>query len=312
MIRDLTIEYRKNPIGIDEKPRFSWKLESEKQDVVQTSYQIQVVSGGQLMWDSGRVESDQSVLVPYKGAALKEMTVYQVQVSVWDNCGELGQVTGNFETGLMREENWNAKWITHTLPAEETACPVFVRSFSLDRPVKRARLYATACGVYEALINGRKTGDLFMAPGWTSYHHRLQYQTYDITELLEKDNEITVTVGNGWYKGELGFDARPNIYGDRTALLAMVRIEYEDGETICIGTDTDWHVETGEILFSEIYHGEIQDYTKERRQVESEVRHHKHSHLLFSVYKCICTSCRPQILCIKVSIFIQCFCISNN
>ena len=100
MIRDLTIEYRKNPIGIDEKPRFSWKLESEKQDVVQTSYQIQVVSGGQLMWDSGRVESDQSVLVPYKGAALKEMTVYQVQVSVWDNCGELGQVTGNFETGL--------------------------------------------------------------------------------------------------------------------------------------------------------------------------------------------------------------------
>lgn len=193
MIRDLTIEYRKNPIGIDEKPRFSWKLESEKQDVVQTSYQIQVVSGGQLMWDSGRVESDQSVLVPYKGAALKEMTVYQVQVSVWDNCGELGQVTGNFETGLMREENWNAKWITHTLPAEETACPVFVRSFSLDRPVKRARLYATACGVYEALINGRKTGDLFMAPGWTSYHHRLQYQTYDITELLEKDNEITVT-----------------------------------------------------------------------------------------------------------------------
>ena len=63
------------------------------------------------MWDSGRVKSDQSVLVPYKGAALKEMTVYQVQVSVWDNYGELGQVTGNFETGLMREENWNAKWI---------------------------------------------------------------------------------------------------------------------------------------------------------------------------------------------------------
>ena len=81
------------------------------------------------MWDSGRVESDQSVLVPYKGAALKEMTVYQVQVSVWDNCGELGQVTGNFETGLMREENWNAKWITHTLPAEETACPYLSAAF---------------------------------------------------------------------------------------------------------------------------------------------------------------------------------------
>ena len=105
MIRDLTIEYRKNPIGIDEKPRFSWKLESEKQDVVQTSYQIQVVSGGQLMWDSGRVESDQSVLVPYKGAALKEMTVYQVQVSVWDNCGELGQVQFILKSYRLKSRN---------------------------------------------------------------------------------------------------------------------------------------------------------------------------------------------------------------
>ena len=130
MIRDLTIEYRKNPIGIDEKPRVSWKLESEKQDVVQTNYQIQVVSGGRLMWDSGRVKSDQSVLVPYKGAALKEMTVYQVQVSVWDNYGELGQVTGNFETGLMREENWNAKWITHTLPAEDCMSGICPQLFS--------------------------------------------------------------------------------------------------------------------------------------------------------------------------------------
>lgn len=261
MLRELLIEYRENPLGIDEKPRFSWKLKSEKQNVVQKSYQIQVVSQGKLMWDSGRVESDQSVLVPYEGKELEPTTLYQVQVSVWDNYGEMGQAFGSFETGLMGEENWKAKWITHGLPKEETACPVFVRKFSVAKKVKSARLYATACGVYEASVNGKKAGDAFLAPGWTSYHKRIQYQTYDITSLLTEENEVAITVGNGWYKGELGFDARPDIYGGRTALLAMVQIEYEDGETEAIGTDENWTVETGVIRFSEIYHGETQDYT---------------------------------------------------
>lgn len=271
MIRDFRIEYRKNPLGIDEKPRFSWKLVSEKQDVVQTDYQIQVTNDGKMVWDSGRIKSDQSILVPWQGEALKPMAAYQVQVSVWDNYGELGQETGTFETGLMGEENWKAKWITHSFPKEETVCPVFVRRFLLKKPVKKARLYATACGVYEAHINGKKAGELFMAPGWTSYHHRLQYQTYDITELLEEENEIAVMVGNGWYKGELGFDAKPDNYGDRTALLAMLRIEYADGEIQCIGTDENWGVETREVLFSEIYHGETQDYTAERKQIGNAV-----------------------------------------
>lgn len=162
----------------------------------------------------------------------------------------------------MAEENWNARWITHTFPQEETACPVFVKRFTPEGPVKAARLYATACGVYEAEVNGKKAGDAFMAPGWTSYHHRIQYQTYDITELLKngEENEIAVTVGNGWYKGELGFDAKPDNYGSRTALLAMVRVVYEDGGVLTVGTDTDWETEIREIRFSEIYHGETQDY----------------------------------------------------
>lgn len=266
MLEELFIEYRENPLGIDERPRFSWKLKSEKQNVVQESYQIQVVSQEKLMWDSGRVESDQSVLIPYEGKTLEPMVSYQVQADVWDNYGEMSRISGNFETGLMGEENWKAKWITHGLPKEETACPVFVRRFSAVKKVKKARLYATACGVYEACINGKKAGDAFLAPGWTSYHNRLQYQAYDITSLLAQENEIAITVGNGWYKGEFGFDARPDIYGSRTAILAMVKIEYEDGEIVSIGTDSDWDVETGAIRFSEIYHGEIQDYTMEKKQ----------------------------------------------
>lgn len=267
MIRDFLIEYREQPLGIDEKPRFSWKLESNRKDVVQKGYQILVSGNGKLVWDSGIVESEQSVLIPYEGAELNPVTAYQVQVSVWDNYGEMGQASSIFETGLMGEENWKAKWITHELHQEETACPVYVRRFSAEKPVKAARLYATACGVYEAEINGKKAGNAFLAPGWTSYYKRLQYQTYDITALLKesgKENEIAVTVGNGWYKGELGFDAKPDNYGSKTALLAMIRIEYEDGEIAVIGTDTDWKVELGAISFSEIYHGEIQDFTRGR------------------------------------------------
>lgn len=274
MIRDFLIEYREHPLGIEERPRFSWKLESDRQNVVQKGYQIQVVSQGKLAWDSGMVESEQSVLVPYNGETLKPMTVYQVQVSVWDNYGKLGQASGSFETGLMEAENWKAKWITHELPQEETACPVYVRKFFAEKAVKAARLYATACGVYEAEVNGKKAGDAFMAPGWTSYHNRIQYQTYDITDLLAengKENKIAITVGNGWYKGELGFDAKPDNYGKKTALLAMLRMEYEDGEIVTLGTDTDWNVELGAIRFSEIYHGEIQDFTVGRMQVGNAV-----------------------------------------
>lgn len=265
MIQDFRISYRKNPIGMDEAPRFSWKLVSGKRDVVQKYYQIQVIHQGKMVWDSGCVESSQSVLVPFRGEKLQPMTDYQVQVSVWDNYGELGQEQGSFETGLMDQENWKAEWITHSLEEQETVCPVYVRRFPVRKKVRRARLYATCCGVYEACINGKKAGNLFLAPGWTSYHHRLQYQTYDVTGLLAKENEIRVTVGNGWYKGELGFDARPDRYGHRTALLAMVCLEYEDGERDFVGTDESWNVETGEILFSEIYHGETLDYTVEKR-----------------------------------------------
>lgn len=267
MIYDLLIEYRKNPLGMDEKPRFSWKLKSERQEVTQESYQLTVQCQGQTVWDSGRIKSSQSVLVPYGGEELMPMTAYQVQARVWDNYGEESYADGHFETGLMGRKNWKAEWITHTLAKDSTACPVFIRMFDLQKEVKAARLYITACGVYEAAVNGKKAGEAFMAPGWTSYHHRLQYQTYDITELLAEKNELAVTIGNGWYKGYLGFDAKPDNYGDRTAVLAMVRVEYVDGEVSYIGTDTDWDVETREIQSSEIYHGEEQDFTAGKKQV---------------------------------------------
>lgn len=267
-IIDFTVEYRKNPIGLDCLPRFSWKIKSKVKNTMQVSYQIIVRNEEQLVWDSGKADSEQSLFVPYEGIELTPVTAYQVNVTVWDNHGNCGETEGTFETGLLTQDNWQADWITHEFPEEETACPVFTKKFAVsERKIKRARAYATSCGVYELHVNGTKAGDAFLAPGWTSYHNRLQYQTYDITSLLEsaKENQIQIIVGNGWYKGYLNGEGESCFYGDRTAVLAMIRILYEDGTQEIIGTDDTWMVTDGIIRSSELYMGEKQDFTIKNR-----------------------------------------------
>lgn len=268
---DLTTEYQRNPVGFDAKPRFSWKIQSTRQNTVQQSYQIHVRTGGRCVWDSGRVESGQSLFVEYQGEILIPCTVYCVEVRVWDNHGETNCAQGIFETGLLSQKNWQAEWITHSLPQEEAACPVFIRSLTTaQKGIVLAWAYVTCCGVYELQINGEKAGDAFLAPGWTSYHNRLQYQTYDITALLTSgercENQVAITVGNGWYKGYLNGEGQNCFYGDRTAVLAMIRIVYDDGSVQTVGTDTDWDVTTGIVRSSELYHGETQDLTDKRCQ----------------------------------------------
>ena len=133
--------------------------------------------------------------------------------------------------------------------------------------MKKARLYASALGLYEAEINGIKADDTYFNPGWTSYRKRLQYQTYDVKGLKQGGNEIRFTLGKGWYSGALGFTPTPNHYGDTTALLAMLVLTYADGREEVIGTGTDWDVHTGTIRFSEIYDGETQDWTAEEKYI---------------------------------------------
>ncbi len=265
-ITDLRTEYQKNPPGMDTvRPRFSWKIESEQTDTVQTAYQIQVMSEGQMVWDCGRRESDRSVLVEYAGPALLAEQIYEYRVRIWDNHAETAEAAGNFETGLLSGTNFQAGWITHSFAKEETACPVFVRTISLKKAVKRARIYATALGVYEIQLDRKKVGDAFFAPGWTNYKKRLQYQTYDVTGLLNKnegsDHTLEIMVGNGWYKGIFGFTCTLDHYGEQTALLAELHILYEDGSKEVVATDRNWQVKTGSVRYSEIYMGETIDNT---------------------------------------------------
>ena len=260
-IYDLRTEYRKNPVGLDTLvPRFSWKMRTDEKNTVQNLYRIEVSTGEQSVWDTGIRESSESVLVPYEGQPLKDEALYQVKVTVWDNYGRADSVAASFETGVFDPSDFQAQMITHDFPKEETACPVFYKKVTLKENVKKARLYATAEGVYEFEINGVKAGKDRMTPGWTSYHNRLQYQVYDVTELLKNgENLLEMTVGNGWYKGILGFLCTPDVYGDKVGAFAELHIVYEDGRCETIITDESWCVRTGEIRYSEIYMGETID-----------------------------------------------------
>ena len=159
-IYDFRIEYREQPKGLAvEIPRFSWKIASGDNNVVQTAWHLIVDSAGKCFWDSGKVESDQSVLVPYAGQALAREQEYQVSLEIWDNYRNRAKAETAFTTGIFDTGDFQAKMITHDFPPEETACPIFFRKFSLDKEVSSACLYATALGVYEITLNGERVED---------------------------------------------------------------------------------------------------------------------------------------------------------
>ena len=167
-IYDFRIEYREQPKGLAVKiPRFSWKIASGDNNVVQTAWHLIVSSAEKCFWDSGKIESDQSVLVPYAGQALTREQEYQVSLEIWDNYGNRAKAETAFTTGIFDTGDFQAKMITHDFPPEETACPVFFRKFSSDKEVSSACIYATALGVYEITLNGKRVEDYYMAPGWT-------------------------------------------------------------------------------------------------------------------------------------------------
>ncbi|MDO4284769.1 MAG: family 78 glycoside hydrolase catalytic domain [Eubacteriales bacterium] len=257
---DFRIEYRENPRGLMvARPRFSWKIASGERNVSQRAYRLRVVSGGKIFWDSERRESAQSVLVEYAGEPLEEEQEYRVSLLVEDNYGNRAEAEMEFSTGIWNSGRFRAEMITHDFPEEEEACPVFSRKFPVRNQVVFAGLYATAHGVYEAILNGNRIGDVRMAPGWTDYRKILLYQYYDVTRMIQAENTLEFTVGNGWYKGILGFDCRPDCYGTRTGIWGELHLRYADGSEEVIATDERWEVRTGQIRYSEIYMGETID-----------------------------------------------------
>lgn len=266
---DLRCEYRRNPIGIGEKhPRISWKLEAEERAVKQSAYEIEVAEDNRFartIWRSGRVDSEQSVHVELEHFEGESCKRYYYRVRVWDGSGARTEWSdiAFWETGMLQGEKWKAEWIAapaDLLPDDSERLPLFRSGFRLKAAVKRARIYATALGLYELEVNGRRVGDSYFTPGWTSYSHTLQTQTYDVTEMLRAgENAIGAWLGNGWYKGDLGWSGKGGLYGDRLALLLQMHVLYEDGSEETVVTDRSWKCAPGPIRMAEIYHGETYD-----------------------------------------------------
>lgn len=194
---------------------------------------------------------------------LKPRTRYSWTVCVQSDAGEEAESKENwFETGKM-EEVWQGKWIT--CDNDEKRLPIFHKGFELaGKKIRAARLYICGLGLYKAEINGERVGEERLTPYCNNYKKWIQAQTYDIMEMLAEENEIAVTLGNGWYKGRFGYTSRKEeggFYGDRWKLIAEARILFADGTEETIGTDDSWTVTRSRITFSDIYDGERRDDT---------------------------------------------------
>ncbi len=273
-VHHLLTENRSNPIGVDATvPRFSWQLSGDKRNLLQTAYEIQVFSPDNKKipsWRSGKIMSSQSVFVPYAGNTLQSGKKYKWLVEVWDNSGKpsVKSDTAFFQMGLLNASDWKAKWISPGY-AEDSVMrpsPLFRKYINIDKKIVSATAYITAHGLYEAQINGQRISDAYFTPGWTSYNKRLQYQVYDVTKLLTGGkNAIGVTLGNGWYRGFIGFSGQHDVYGKDIALLFQMEIVYSDGTSENIISNEYWKSSTGSIRSSEIYNGEIIDAREEKK-----------------------------------------------
>jgi alpha-L-rhamnosidase len=253
-------------------PRLSWMTETAAGDWRQAAYEIEVkTEDDAVLWSTGRVDSDCSVFVPWGGSPLRSRQRCAARVRVWGNDGGASPWSepAPLEAGLLEPSDWTARFVAP--PPDEDApsmqpSHMLRREFNVRGGVERARLYISALGVHEAEINGVRVGDHVLSPGWTSYHHRLRYQTFDVAPLLrEGENAIGAILGDGWFRGRVGFGGgRRDIYGHDVALLAQLEITYADGSTQVVSTDESWRSATGPLLASGIYEGETYDARLER------------------------------------------------
>lgn len=282
----LRVEYHDNPMGIDTaRPRLSWIVTSGVRGARQTGYRIIAASSPDKLhqnqgdlWDSDRVNSDETVSIEYGGRALGSNEQVFWKVKVWDQDGSACAWSdkAHWSTGLLNQWDWQGTWIglntDHFVgdPYEDLHLPpaTYLRTeFQLEKQVVRATLFATARGLYQAHINGERVGEDVFTPGYTDYRKRILYQAYDVTDqLVEGANALGLTVADGWYAGYvMGAYANKRervrgFYGDHTSIRAHLEVEFADGERrVFASSPQGWTGATGPIREADIIMGETYD-----------------------------------------------------
>jgi alpha-L-rhamnosidase len=283
----LTVENREVATGVDtEDFFFSWKLQSTEKNTKQGAYHLMVseeedFSDREIVWNSEKKESNQSILVAYEGQKLQSGRTYFWRVKVWDHHGNESpwSAPGRFTTGLFTADDWNgAVWIAYDtlddakrlvpgvhLPGKEYRgmdlgfhkLPLLRKEFRVKNALKQALVFVSGLGHYEMFLNGKKTGDRFLAPGWTHYDEVVLYNTYDVTEcLVSGENVLGVSLGNGFYiVPNSRYRKTMTAYGN-PKMIARIQLEYKDGSTEVIVSDTTWSVAPGPVTYSSIFGGE--------------------------------------------------------
>lgn len=282
MIRISTIymDYEKEPVGISHMPQFGWVIESDKRNVRQEYYQLQIGEDDAfavLIFDSEKTRSEESAHVLVKDVPLKSGKRYYVRVRVWDQEEESPwSAVSSFVTALCDrkkpvpgkvEEEFDCGWKADFVSAEtdpsykEVSKGTCVRGgFFVEKEIDEAYAFTTALGLYQFYLNGRKVGGDEMTPGWTSYRRHLLYQTYDVKEYLKNGfNAAGAMLAPGWYKGVMGLTKARNNYGDQAAFSMELLIRYKDGTCESVCTDPSWKGCDSPVVFAEIYDGETYD-----------------------------------------------------
>jgi alpha-L-rhamnosidase len=269
-ISNLRTNHVVNPLGFEfDRLSLSWVTESgESPSVFQTAARVVIAADPgfeSILFDSGKSqEIDNLGYTP--DLQLKPRSRYFWRVTIWGNAGDVEtSETAWFETAKMNE-SWQGNWITPELDKE--IHPLIRTNFILPADIVSARAYLCGVGLYDVEINGMRIGEEYFTPGYNAYDFWLQYQTYDVTDVLKSgENAIGIMLGNGWYKGRFGFEGGYHeLYGSEFACIGEIVVTLKDGTTIIIATNEDWKSAPAPITFSGIYDGEIYDANQESKK----------------------------------------------
>jgi hypothetical protein len=268
-LSNLGCEQRENPLGVDtQPPRLNWILTSTQRGDRQTAYQILAASRPTVLdqnradlWDSGKVPATATIQIPYAGQPLKSAQAVFWKVRVWDAQDQVSpwSPAATWTMGLLKPSAWTAHWIA---PPTNAPSSLLRREFTVQPGLRRALVFVCGLGQYELSANGKKVGTNLLAPGWTQYKKTDLYDTLDLTPQLHPGpNAVGIILGNGMYnipRDPIRYVKFTQTFGP-LQVIAQIQLEYADGHSEIIGTDTNWQTGPSPITFNNIFAGEDYD-----------------------------------------------------